>query len=92
VTADFSISIFTLSATFNITVVSFTFAINPWMPAFVTTLSPVSTGNQELLLLLPFLLRPKHHEIHDDENENEGDEKPDAAGGTRSGSRGLCLS
>src|SRR4029077_4260647 len=41
VIADFSISIFTLSATFTITVVSFTFAINPWMPAFVTTRSPV---------------------------------------------------
>jgi hypothetical protein len=37
-------------------------------------------------------LRPKQHEVHDDENENERDEKPDAAGRTWSRRGGLCLS
>jgi hypothetical protein len=50
------------------------------------------TGNQALLVLLPLLLRPKQDEIHDNENENERDEKPDAAGWTWSRRGWLCLS
>src|SRR4029453_17827863 len=49
--------------------------------------------NQLLLLLLPLLLRPDHHKIHDDENENKRDEKrADAAAGHRSGRSRLSLS
>ena len=50
------------------------------------------TRNQFLLLLLPFLLRPDHHEIHDDKNENERHKEADAAGRTGCRSGALCLS
>jgi hypothetical protein len=44
-----------------------------------------------LLLFLAFFLRPEHHKIHDDENENERHKKPDTAGGA-GWSGTLCLS
>src|SRR6202011_562932 len=50
------------------------------------------SGNQAFLFLMPLLLRPKQDEIHDDENENKRDEKPDAASGTGSRRAWLCLS
>ncbi len=64
------------------------------MPAFVTTRSPVfQISDQLLLLFLPFFLRPDHHKIHDDENENERHEKrANAAAGHGSRRSRLSLS
>jgi hypothetical protein len=43
-----------------------------------------------LLLFLAFFLRPEHHKVHDDENENERHKKSDAATGA-GWSGALCL-
>ena len=50
------------------------------------------TRDQLLLLFLSLFLWPDHHEIHDDENENERHKEADAAGRTACRSGGLCLS
>jgi len=63
------------------------------MPAFVTTRSPVFIlAINCFWLFLPLFLWPDHHEIHDDENENERHKEADAAGRTACRSGGLCLS
>src|SRR5206468_2732815 len=50
------------------------------------------TRNQFLLLLLPFFLWSDHHEIHDDENENERHEEANSASRTACRSGALRLS
>jgi len=48
--------------------------------------------DQFLLLFLPFFLWPDHHEIHDDENENEWHKGADPSDRTAWGGSALCLS
>ena len=84
--ADFSISIFTLSATFTITVRVFHVRDHPVNPRGSDDMvAGLERGDQARLFFLPPHLRPDHHVIHDDENE---DERKDANQSGTGGRRG----